>query len=486
MSLDPPPPSEAVTFIQYQLPGLPAGTYELGVRVHVDASDGTPINDQPLAHAYRFAVLGDRFSLSNPAATVFALFPADNASGAFDTTFAHVVLSRPGLPWIRYPTLTPPLPDAASQGVPTWLAVLVLDEDDVATAQEPFDLVPKVATVGDLFPPSVWPSSTLEATTCSYFSHAGHASAAAPVHSGLDAGQAYDDAVQIIDLPLALFAAIAPTCKDLELTAHVRRVSVSNKASATAAAAPAASPSEPGGTYAVVMGNRLPQANMKSHAYLVSLEGLQPLLPTDEGGAVAGLDRFKNIRLAVLQHWTFFSMGSEAAFEEQLQRLNGRQPGDKPAADTTVSLPLDGATGAVASALPRGYVPLDHRLRAGGNTVSWYRGPLASADTVAAPPPLPITSADAVMAFDPTTGMLDVTLAAAWTLGRLVALDDTTFSTALYNWKQGLKREVVVSAERRLIEEEYGMLRAQEGAMNLQGLPLLHHTIRLLAKSEPT
>jgi hypothetical protein len=478
--------AEDVTFTQYQLPGLPAGVYELDVSVHVNASDGSAVSDQPMANSYRFAVIGDRFSLGSPAGAISALYPADNATGKFDATFPHVVLTKPGLPWIRYPTLKRPAPDNKHPGVPTWLAVLVLDDTDVDPAK-PFDLVPAVARTGDLFPVARWSDSKLRPDTYSYFARPGDAPSSDPAEDDLEPGQALTDPITVIDLPLTLFAAIAPTVADLELTAHVRTVSLMNKPTAAGTAVPG----EPTGTFSVVMSNRLPQAQLKSRAYLVSLEGLEPLLPTDDSGQIAKADMSRNIRLAVLAHWTFFSAGSPAAFDDLLHRLNGRQHADDPPAEvTSVRLHHDKATGVVATALAKGYVPLDHDLRAGGQTVSWYRGPLSATPAPAqtppaqTPPALPIPSPDAVVAFDPTTGMLDVSLAAAWTLGRLMALDDTTFSTALYNWKQGRKREAVTKAELRLIEREFGVLVAREGAANAASLPLLHHAMSLLARSE--
>ena len=57
-----------------------------------------------------------------------------------------------------------------------------------------------------------------------------------------------------------------------------------------------------------MIGNRLPQENKQSHAYLVSLEALQDFLPaTSEGGTLAdpSLNMNLSLRLAVLAHWTF-------------------------------------------------------------------------------------------------------------------------------------------------------------------------------------
>ncbi len=130
------PASEFVTFIQHQLPGLEAGSYELGIGQRVDDSDGQPISGDTLGRSYAFAVTGDRFRLSNPSATVASTFPASNATGEYSTALAHVVFAAPSFPWIRSAAkVPPPLPAPgkdADADVPTWLAVLVLDDDDAA------------------------------------------------------------------------------------------------------------------------------------------------------------------------------------------------------------------------------------------------------------------------------------------------------------------------------------------------------------------
>lgn len=99
-----------------------------------------------------------------------------------------------------------------------------------------------------------------------------------------------------------------------------------------------------------------------------------------------------------------------------------------------------------------GYVAVKHHTRQGADTVSWYRGPLlpfANPSYVQ----VPISSADALTRYDPQTGMFDVSLAAAWQLGQLLALADKSFSTALYNWKRGETQEAVVDFERTWLGE---------------------------------
>jgi hypothetical protein len=450
--------SEYVTFIQHQLPGLESGSYQLDLSQHVDDSDGQPISGDTLSRSYTFAVTGDRFRLSNPSATVASTFPSSNATGEFSTVLPHVVFTAPSFPWTRYPTTTPPPLPAPGQDsdtdVPTWLAVLVLDDDDAA-AFAGLTLDPVTAVLGDLFRPSVYAQSTL-GQNYSYFTGAKDT-------SGLEIGQAVDDAVQMIDIPLGLFAYIAPTLDDLKLSAHVRRVSIENKPMALGDTPPA----HPIGTFAIVVGNRLPQPDKQSHAYLVSLESLADFLPgTDEGGTLTNpaIDTSRMLRLAVLDHWTFNTKGETAAFVDRLELLNGRTIGGPDAVNTNLRLVVTGASPPISTALDGGYVPLDHDLRTAETTVSWYRGPLSTTDRERSGPELPISSPDQALAFDPTTGMFDASLAAAWTIGRLVALQDRSYSSSLYAWKKGQTQAVVDAVERAIIDQALGGLLKQATA----------------------
>ena len=473
----PVPADEFVTFIQHKLPGLEDGSYQLTISQHVNDSAGQPVSLETLSRTYTFAVTGDRFALSNPSASVASVFPASNATGEFTTVLPHVVFTAPTFPWARTPTtgqlqLPPVGQDVGTEtDVPTWLAVLTLDDDDVAP--HGLSLDPVIGVLGDLFPRGVYPDSTLnEETTYTYFSGATDA-------KGLETGQSFTDAVQLIDLPLQLFTNIAPTLADLELTAHVRQVSVENKPMALGAQPP----DDPIGTFAIVIGNRLPQQDKQSHAYLVSLESLEDYLPaTGDGGTTAksGLVMANSLRLAVLQHWTFNTKGETAAFVKLVSQLNGRT-GSGDATNTNLRLAVADAQAPISTALAGGYVPLNHGLRTGEKTVSWYRGPLSPIDRArAGPDPLPVSSPDQVLVFDPTTGMFDASLAAAWTIGRLVALQDQSYSTSLYGWKKGQAQSVVDTVERQIIDDALGGLIATPAGATPSTATLLHDTMRLI------
>jgi hypothetical protein len=473
----PAPANEYVTFLQHQLPGLEDGSYQLTISQHVDDSAGQPISGQTLSRSYTFAITGDRFRLSNPSATVASTYPASNATGEFTTALPHVVFAAASFPWARSPAKTPPpLPAPgrdAEADVPTWLAVLLLDDDDAA-AYPGLALDPVTGVLGDLFPAAAYGPSTLGENYSCFTGASGT--------SGLETGEAVTDPVQTIDIPLALFAGIAPTLADLNLSAHVRQVSVQNKPMALGAQPPA----DPIGTFAIVIGNRLPQPDKLSHAYLVSLEALQDYLPaTGAGGATANsaLVLSRALRLAVLRHWTFNTKGETAAFVERLELLNGRAIGGADAVSPNLRLSVDGASPPVSTALDAGYVPLDHDLRTGETTVSWYRGPLSPVDRARAGPALPVSSPDQALVFDPVTGMFDVSLAAAWTIGRLVALQDQSYASSVYSWKKGQAQAVVDGVERQIIDDAFAGLiaaPAPPGIARASTGTLLHDTMRLI------
>lgn len=444
--------NEDVSFIQHFLPGLDAGEYQLEVQQQLLQSDGkTKINDPAYSNTYTFAVTADRFALSNPALIIDSVYPATNATGEYSNVLPHVVFNKTTFPWARYPTLNEPtggelVPGAdVDKDVPTWLWVMLLDEDD-ATNYSSLLLDPLNCTIGDLYPNTVVKGSTLLTGNFSYFTGATDL-------SGLEPGQNTSNSILAIDIPLALFWDIGPSLADLNLLAHSRIISLINKPTEGSNEL-----GEPTGAYSIVFGNRLPNTQKKTYAYLVSLEELQDFLPQTGGLPPAGttLNPSALLRLAVLKSWTFFSTGESATFVHQLESLNGCTPGGAPATNTNIRLNYTGSNTLVQNALSMGYVPLNELMRTAELNVSWYRGPLIPYQITTNNISFPITSQDAALQFDPTTGMLDVSYAAAWTIGRMVALQDVAFSTGLYNWKRSLEQQVAANLENNMISEEFG------------------------------
>lgn len=450
-----------VSFIQHDLPGLKDGKYRLQVSQTMTHEKKEVFTD-PLAVRYTLAVAGDRFAFSNPADTIYSVFPPDNASGRYNAVLPSAVFTKTSLPWSRSPLKDKSAAqlqeeaNSTDKDVPTWLTVLLLDEEDLNaynSAYPDFTLIPRIQTIGDLFPDSVHLESTL-GDHYSYFKDV--AGSDKPVHDFLDPGQQLTDPIQTLDLPVPLFRHIAPTVEDLNYMAHIRKVSLVNKATMSGIS----DIGEPEGSFSIVFGNRLPGSNRKIWAYLVSLESMEELLPSSSFVP----DPAKMVRVAVLKVWNFYSTGDNAAFVDRLKRLNGAIVTEgivnkDLSLPTTLRIPPPGGSmKLVAGALRMGYVPLNHLLRSGRKTpegkyqgektVSWYRSPLCPYPVASGRIRPPLVSADQAALYDPTTGMFDLSYACAWNLGRMTALQDASFSTRLYNWKKQLSYKIQYKLER--------------------------------------
>ena len=466
--------TEDVTFIQHHLPGLNAGTYEIDLEQTLLDEDNNFINDgnkEQIGNTYRFAVIGDRFSIQTPTKVIYATYPAANATGYFNTNFPHVVFSKKTFPWMRYPTKKPQrgVEVMTDKDKPTWLAILTLDENDVTAWQaanpgnpDSFSLQPGTATIEDLFPKSLQNPNSNLGDRVSYFSDTPDAK--------LEPGQLQQDPIQTLDIPISVFWTIAPCLDDLNFLAHARKVSMLNKSDLKE------TDGEPVGDFSIVIGNRIPQTGMKTNAYLVSLEEMEDYLPDADGKPKTGMEHLKDkiLRLAVLKNWTFYCVDQNDNFVANLQSLN-----NKGTDFTHLRLPYTGKDNKLASdAFGMGYIPLTHELRTGGQTVSWYRGPLSPQPVKEGRIQIPIMSPDEATLYDPTTGMFDVSYAMAWTLGRQLSLQAKGFSTGLYQWKRGVSNALIVQIEDQLITEAFKSVTDNDNLS--QNIPTPRRAVRSL------
>lgn len=439
---------KSVIFIQSDVPPLRTGTYTLTASENVP--DQTP---QDFAATATFVVQGERFTIA--ADEITGVFPPALANGEFAGAFAHVVLSRRTLPWERSLRND----DAALAEYP-WLAVLVFDD---ATAPAPTqvtakDLVP-LGTPITVTESTVTGTGTLPANVLSY-----GASTLVP----MGYGETPDEACIVIDVPLATFNAIAPAVDDMQYLAHVRDVTSGSGSDSEAESA-------------VVVGNRIPTLDAPSRAVLVSFENMADYLPQADGTPSAlipaGVD---TVRLLAYQSWTYTANDLEQSLLQLLENLNSVPAGSPDtvrlpivgaaptaarvqqaaanqalAAQGTGTLTPDDATVIAQNALAMGYVPLNHHLRHGGNTVSWYRGPLAPFP-VTTTLDVPIGGPDAAVRYDPEAGLFDVSYGAAWQLGQLLAVQNSGVATAIYDWRQTVRQAQAAAAEQELLQSLLG------------------------------
>lgn len=384
-------PDLDVTFYDHLAPAATAGTYTVTVE-HRLAKDGRPVDagaELPKAEG-RYEIRAAQFHLDPT--SVHATFPAPGAVGRYTHVLPHITLTRAILPWERKlqgRTVHAP-----------WLALLVLAAGEVIDdpdAKAEFTTRP----IGKLRDPDE------------------------PGTTGPQLSGDIDDDLpcRTIDVPVDVFHAVVPREDELFHLAHVRDVRTAPQRRDDGEVLTE-------GEYAVLATNRFPRTPGDYAVHLVSLEGyIGRLAP----GSMPGTER---VRLCSLWSWSFTNAPDGTLDAGTLLRrlvAPGAQDPEKLAlrlapATTEPSTP----EGQYARArLHRGYTAVAYRTLAGEDTYAWYRGPFTPLTTPALPPQAsqgPHTTADHALIYDHKHGLFDVSYAAAWTLGRTIALADPDFS----------------------------------------------------------
>ena len=417
----------------YMEPPLLDNSYRLRVSTDTHAADGTayPV---PEAIAY-FDVVGPRFRITP--AQVAGAFPPRNGHGDFTNDLPHVALYDRTLPWERFldpngKTIHPP---AIANGVTPggtipWLALLLLEDHEYTLQQN--------VAVESVLPPAAVKSLGLAAPT------------------GITC-----DAVQV-EFPI--IQEILPNLDELALLAHVRQVNVEDRELSAGSS---------NGWFSVVMSNRLPEAGKKYRACLVSLEGRLDLYDPASGGILGtitttpagAIDHVpdspaaaitkpnavlesisaparvatpfnpklnvspirvpipfnRTVSVVLLYSWQFECTGT-GTFRELAQNLNVSMIGSTAAGQPAVT--------------DTGHIAIHVGDRSGAQETAWYRGPLVPLQ-LTRDPLGPYHSADQARIATPETGGEDVSYAAAFEVGRLLAAADARLAQELMRWRRG-------------------------------------------------
>jgi hypothetical protein len=200
----------------------------------------------------------------------------------------------------------------------------------------------------------------------------------------------------------------------------------------------------------------------------------------------------KVLRFPVLAHWSFTTKEG-ATFETLMQDLDVGLLGTVPE-----RAPNAPAADAAPEVVQTGHIGLDHRTRRGDPTRAWYRGPCVPfptpRDSTAKNEPLALAhSADQLRRVIPD-GREDLSLAAAFEIGRLMALSQLSVVSALLRFRAeqfgaGRVREILAElisfalpslAELRAARIDMGRFVA------LQVLPVLaKNTDRMIGPQRP-
>ncbi|KAA3640103.1 MAG: hypothetical protein DWQ02_02590 [Bacteroidetes bacterium] len=400
--------SEPLIFIRDCLPQLMAGEYTVTSSMTVSGAD-KPIRPSEKS----FHVDGPRFSLLP--SDIYNIYPPKGLTGPLDTTLPHIVFKRRTLPWER--TIDGGDHHSGSVKNAPWMALLLLNEDEIAEN----DVKVKSRLIAEILKPGE--NEEGKSITGPEIGITTGTPKLAPWEK--EGGEAAEIKCNSIDIQSSLFKTIAPTPEDLPYLAHVRKVEVDkNKEQAD---------NDDDGYFSVIIGNRLPSRNEDKNVlntvFLVSLEGFHRYLknPNDL--------KTDLVRLVVLHSWNF-NVAKGKNFRELCENLKSR----------TSPLKMSYDEKEVSPELKRiydyGYTALPHQLRTGGKTLSWYRGPLNPNFLPTEPKTRTFASADNALRFDRENGMVDVSYAAAWQLGRLLALEDQEFYSKIQQWKTANKQQV--------------------------------------------
>lgn len=137
------------------------------------------------------------------------------------------------------------------------------------------------------------------------------------------------------------------------------------------------------------------------------------------------------LRFPVLLHWSFTSIG-DTTFEKLMKSVDNGLLG------TRGTQPVDPVGRPPLEVTETGHVGLDQRTRRGDLVRAWYRGPLLAHPADLDPKNrLPLAhTGDQLRAVIPD-GREDLSLAAAFEIGRLLALSQPSMVSALLQWRQG-------------------------------------------------
>jgi hypothetical protein len=381
-----------IEFITSHQPALQTGDYTIKVEQQLVLEKTSYLFEKQ----QNFSVLGPRFSI-NPQ-EIRAVFPPPGSLGSHTDALPHLTFKRTTLPWERSGVST--AGENGDEPAVSWLALLLFDEQDFQDrpAQE-FEAIknPQTVKLGQIL------CDMNEADTAS----------ALLVHK--EAADQEDDDITVIDVPLAILKKTLPSTKELKLLAHVRRPTDENGELT-------------GDEAAVILCKRLPQANSTSIVHLVSVEGRFG----DEDFNPQGMDP---VRLVSLFSWRFACNQQEQTFKGLLHGLDHRTLRLRALENQELQV-----NQSIESYYSMGCVPLPHRMRQGNQTLSWYHGPFIPGSQPGNAVRLPAQSADRLVRYDPNIGMFDESYAAAWQLGRLLAVQNRPISIDLFNWNQSHAR----------------------------------------------
>lgn len=453
-------------FYDNHIPNLRDGKYDISVTHEVKLNDygesitsPTAVDKTYTTSTLEFHVSGPRFDLDP--SLVHSVYPPVGAKGDFMADLPSLVLTRSTLPWERSPTMA----DLGSHS-PSWLFLLLVDEDELPNVKE----LNTVSTAG---------MTNVFAIDSDDLSR---------LPGQMNYLEIDNDFIQKNIFPATL--------QELQYLSYVRIKEANTAANQTEKE-----------EQAVLLCNRLPKPGSNSFVYLISIENNYT---TDANNNISftGIKKGDKYAFPYLYKWSFHTI-DEQLYEITSDVISKMQAANPSTTDNPITWPvfpstmmdtlitstevMDSQLGSItpkitddvkkiiknASKLPgsnfhsllshltNGFAPfaqtpssndvfqtgtvnLNYHKETNSNTgisysdeTVYYRGPLCGAQISLASTPLafltdttkPISYQDASSFALTLNGVNDQTYVSAFELGRLTALNDADFSTEFSQWK---------------------------------------------------
>ena len=258
------PQNKQITFRNYDIPGLPDGSYYLSIEQHIATTQQTYTHDQT------FHVYGPQFSL--PAATINSVFPPSKNQGDYTNVLPHVVINSSTLPWERN--------SQENEENSPWLTLLLFDEEQTPQVQTiNSDEFVSGNSTSPFWPPVVQTDN-----------------------------ENTPQQLNVIDIPKSLVASIMPRYSELPNLTHIReeRDEDNNLISTPTS---------------IVVTNRLPEKNKLTTVHLVSIENRF----VDGNFNFQQAEQDDLIRFVTLYSWQFYCEDTSKQLLQLLENLDSAQ-----------------------------------------------------------------------------------------------------------------------------------------------------------------
>jgi hypothetical protein len=455
------------------VPDLQPGGYTVRLEQTLGATSGTV--GEPQDVEVHFDITGPRFSL--PGTEIHSVFPPPNAQGTFSSRLPHIALKRRTLPWERTDADHPDIP---------WLALVVLaDFEAELRRNEPIrDAFTSDAVAAAIAAPDgtcdhiVVTQRVVDQTFPSrdelpLLSHVRQVSLRDAENLGSDADGwmavlisnrlpqpnttygcyliSLEGQLEELPAPGDVQTGVGPrfVYEELAEAFHARVAETP-----VAPAGPGEGAAAAGEILDVVMdsiASHHQEARVRveeDSGWLVTRQPDAPAPRAAELGirapgvfVVDFLDvsiwdsDARKLRFPVLAHWTFHTEGA-ADFQQLMENLDVGMLGKQPAEGEDVPI------------LDTGHTVVERLTRRGESAQAWYRGPLTPRQVARRTDPPALFTAEQALRLG-EDGRWDLSEAAAFEIGRLLALSDAAFIDQLARWR----REGFTVARRRVTGE---------------------------------